>query len=113
MFDNLTTLFNNEDLIKHLRDSVFLISFGINDYGFNYLRPTYNGSLAKLEPEVFAKYVLNELSFRLTVRGSTASFCESFCQEKVAENECVPTERNDGCIFLGRFCTGWEVENSW
>ncbi|KAI8539327.1 hypothetical protein RHMOL_Rhmol09G0173700 [Rhododendron molle] len=67
VFDNLTTLFNNEDLIKHLRDSVFLISFGINDYGFNYLRPTYNGSLAKLEPEVFAKYVLNELSFRLTI----------------------------------------------
>lgn len=81
----MTTLFNNEDLIKHLRDSVFLISFGINDYGFNYLRPTYNGSLAKLEPEVFAKYVLNELSFRLTVRGFTASFCAKVFVRKKLE----------------------------
>ncbi|KAF7141174.1 hypothetical protein RHSIM_Rhsim06G0179900 [Rhododendron simsii] len=65
--DNLTTLFRNEDLVQHLKNSVFLLSFGINDYVFNYLKPTYNGSLAALEPDVFAKYLLNELSFRLTI----------------------------------------------
>ncbi|KAF7132954.1 hypothetical protein RHSIM_Rhsim09G0121000 [Rhododendron simsii] len=64
VFDNLTSSFTQEQLVHHLDKSVFLISFGINDFNINYLQPN-NGTLKTLTPDVFAQFLLNELSARL------------------------------------------------
>ncbi|CAL5430733.1 unnamed protein product [Camellia sinensis] len=65
--NNLTKMFSDLDLLQHLKNSIFLFSFGINDYVRLYL-PKNSGTLSKLSPDAFAQFLQNELSVGLTVR---------------------------------------------
>ncbi|KAL7163696.1 hypothetical protein ACSBR2_039757 [Camellia fascicularis] len=69
--NNLTKMFNNPDLLQHLKNSVFLFSFGINDNVQFYL-PKNSSTLSKLSPDAFTQFLPNELSVGLTVRCSQA-----------------------------------------
>ncbi|KAI7993984.1 GDSL esterase/lipase [Camellia lanceoleosa] len=57
--NDITKAFNHQELVQHLTSSVFLVSFGINDYSFNYLS---FGVVSKMAPQEFAKILLNEMS---------------------------------------------------
>ncbi|KAI7993977.1 GDSL esterase/lipase [Camellia lanceoleosa] len=57
--NDLTKEFNPQELVQHLTSSVFLVSFGQNDYNFNYLS---SGVVSKMAPQEFAKILLNEMS---------------------------------------------------
>ncbi|GMP93687.1 hypothetical protein CsSME_00043413 [Camellia sinensis var. sinensis] len=60
--NDLTKAFNEQELVQHLTSSVFLVSFGINDYSPNYLS---SGVVSKMAPQEFAKMLLNEMSMAL------------------------------------------------
>ncbi|XP_058181334.1 GDSL esterase/lipase At1g71691-like [Rhododendron vialii] len=53
-----------ERLMDHLAHSTFLISFGIEDYVWNYLPPS-NGTLSHLTPDIFAELLIDGLAVRL------------------------------------------------
>ncbi|KAI7993754.1 GDSL esterase/lipase [Camellia lanceoleosa] len=63
--NNLTKMLSDPDLLQHLKHSIFLFSFGINDYVRLYL-PKNSGTLSKLPPDAFAQFLQNELSVGLT-----------------------------------------------
>ncbi|XP_028110612.1 GDSL esterase/lipase At2g03980-like [Camellia sinensis] len=56
--NDLTKAFNEQELVQHLTSFVFLVSFGINDYSFNYLSSRV---VNKMAPQEFAKILLNEM----------------------------------------------------
>ncbi|XP_058183549.1 GDSL esterase/lipase 7-like [Rhododendron vialii] len=62
--NNLAKMFDEPRLTQHLKDSIFLVSFGINDYNVNLFFPT-NSTLSTLSPDVFSQFLLNELTNRL------------------------------------------------
>ena len=63
--NDLTKAFNEQELVQHLTSSVFLVSFGINDYSPNYLS---SGVVSKMASQVLAKILLIEMSTGLKVK---------------------------------------------
>lgn len=57
-----------ERLTNHLTNSVFVISFGIEDYAENYLLPS-NGFLSHLTLDIFTKLLIDVLAICFTVSG--------------------------------------------